>query len=286
MKKYILLILSITICTKLIAHEEQRSLSFLDGNPIWVFKSEHLSKADSSECWIDTGSRLFYYYFMGGEKKILNNSYTIMGQVMMKDGKVQATNWLPVREEGGVVYALMDHLPGVIDGTYNVGSGSFDDLPYTRCGKECVLYDFNLQLGEHLPILGNYYVTSLDTCQLLDGTDCKVMVISDLIKLYDGIGYISPRSGILMDPWYNNDIVLTSNDEIYSRCLNAYYRDGKMLYKAPEPHDGLCLNDTCWDFNAAYSYASSYKDDSDMEEVMAFIYTSPIPDDNYFNLGA
>ena len=44
-------------------------LPFLEGNPIWVCKSEHIPTPDGSY-WFDAGDRSFSYYFLGKQKEI------------------------------------------------------------------------------------------------------------------------------------------------------------------------------------------------------------------------
>lgn len=258
------------------AQGQQTLSSFIKGNPVWVFKSECLTGLRTPRCWVDTNDRSFYYYFMGKEKEIEGRAYTMMGEVRMKDGELKVTKWLPVREEGGVVYTLTDSVPGVAHGAYKVGGDLYANIPYTRYGNECVLYDFNLQVGDQAA--NGYTVSSVDTCQLHDGSDCKVTVISNHFRLYDAIGYTNSLSGEIMDPWHNYP-VFVSNNNIYGTRLNAYYRDGKMLYKAQELEDGWCVNDTCWDYNDAYNYATSYREDPNLEKVMQFINSSPEPDE-------
>ncbi|MBO4549426.1 MAG: hypothetical protein J5733_01735, partial [Bacteroidaceae bacterium] len=259
------------------AVEEPVTLPFLEGNPIWEYKYEHISmpRDPNLKCWVDTGDRSFTYYFLGGKKEIEGRSYTMMGEVRCDiDGKITLSHWLPVREENGIVYAITDSLPGVVETEDNYDARYNDDnpMPYLRLGNECVLYNFSTDIGETLyPQNEGSTVKSIDTYQLLDGTECRVLKTQwAFYDLYEKLGLLNadPDFGI-MDPFIGWPVSL--NGHIYLNILNAYYQDNIMLYKAPDARDGLCVNDTCWTRDDAEAYARSYKADPRQEEVFAYI---------------
>ena len=49
-------------------------MSFLEGNPIWVYKYEHIPtpRDQFMKCWVDVGDRCYFYYFLAGQKEINN----------------------------------------------------------------------------------------------------------------------------------------------------------------------------------------------------------------------
>ena len=257
--------------------EPHQPLPFLEGNPIWEYKYEHISmpRDPNLKCWVDTGDRSFTYYFLGGKKEIEGRSYTMMGEVRCdRDGKITLSRWLPVREENGIVYAITDSLPGVVETEDNYDARYNDDnpMPYLRQGNECVLYNFSTNIGETLyPQNEGSTVKSIDTYQLLDGTECRVLKTQwAFYDLYEKLGLLNsdPDFGI-MDPFIGWPVPL--NGHIYLNILNAYYQDNIMLYKAPDARDGLCVNDTCWTRDDAEAYARSYKADPYQEKAFSFI---------------
>lgn len=260
-----------------LAEEPHQPLPFLEGNPIWVFKYEPMQRAAYwangywDECFLDAGNQYYTYYFLGGKKEIEGKVYTMMGEVGCdRDGKITLNRRLPVREENGIVYAITDSLPGLIE---------FDYLepPYLQQGKECVLYNFNTKIGESLypqneAFKEAFMVGSYGTYQLMDGTDCRVLKTrydKDL-DLYEKLGFLH---GVMiygvMDP--PSEIVDHLGGNVSPKHLNAYYQDDVMLYKAPDAPEGLCVNDTCWTHDDAYDYAMSYKANPYHEEVMSYI---------------
>ena len=261
----------------LYSEEYREPLPFLEGNPIWEYKYEHISmpRDPNLKCWIDTGERVYTYFFLGGKKEIEGRSYTMMGEVRCdRDGKITLSRWLPVREENGIVYAITDSLPGVVETEDNYDARYNDDypMPYLRQGNECVLYNFSTDIGETLyPQNEGSTVKSIDTYQLLDGTECRVLKTQwAFYDLYEKLGLLNadPDFGI-MDPFIGWPVSL--NGHIYLNILNAYYQDNIMLYKAPDARDGLCVNDTCWTRDDAEAYARSYKADPYQEKVFSFI---------------
>ena len=272
-------IILLMMCVQLLAQSETsyQPLPLLEGNPIWEYKYEHISmpRDPNLKCWVDTGDRSFTYYFLGGQKEIEGKVYTMMGEVRCdRDGKITLSRWLPVREENGIVYAITDSLPGVVETEDNYDARYNDDnpMPYLRQGNECVLYNFSTDIGETLyPQNEGSTVKSIDTYQLLDGTECRVLKTQwAFYDLYEKLGLLNadPDFGI-MDPFIRWPVSL--NGHIYLNILNAYYQDNIMLYKASDARDGLCVNDTCWTRDDAKAYARSYKADPRQEEVFSYI---------------
>ena len=278
MKRNLLFILMTLVFGNIVAIEEQHQpLPLLEGNPIWVYKYEHISKPrdPNLHCWIDTGERVYTYFFLGEKKEIEGRAYTMMGEVRCdRDGKITLSRWLPVHEENGIVYAITDSLPGVVETEDNYDARYNDDnpMPYLRQGNECVLYNFSTDIGETLyPQNEGSTVKSIDTYHLLDGTECRVLKTQwAFYDLYEKLGLLNadPDFGI-MDPLIGWPVSL--NGHIYLNILNAYYQDNIMLYKAPDARDGLCVNDTCWTREDAAAYATSYKADPCQEEVFSYI---------------
>jgi len=257
--------------------ETHHPLLLLEGNPIWVYKYEHIPTLRDPyiKCWLDTGDRSFTYYFLCGQKEIDGKLYKMMGEVRCdRAGKITLSRWLPVREENGIVYAITDSLPGVVETEDNYDARYNDDnpMPYLKQGNECVLYNFSTSIGETLyPQNEGSRVKSIDTYQLLDGTECRVLKTQwAFYDLYEKLGLLNadPDFGI-MDPFIGWPVSL--NGHIYLNILNAYYQDNIMLYKAPDARDGLCVNDTCWTRDDAEAYARSYKADPRQEEVFSYI---------------
>ena len=250
-------------------------LPFLEGNPIWIYKHEHIPRGLVWEddgwyyrCWHDTGDRCFTYYFLGGQKEIDGKLYTMMGEITSKgEDMITFNRWYPVREENGVVYTITDSLPGVIQHYYN------DDnvLTYLQQGNECVLYNFSTDIGEMLyPQNEGSTVKSFDTYQLLDGTECRVLkTYWGHYDLYEKLGFLSGDFDGIMDPFVSWPV--PTDGSVHSSRLNAYYQDNVMLYKAPDAQEGLCVNDTIWTREDAEAYAPSYKADPYHDEVMSFI---------------
>ena len=122
--------------------------SFLEGNPIWVYKYERLTRGTAWKdgvhygIFVDMGYRDYRYYFLGGQEEIDGKVYTMMGEVKSDgEGELAVSRWLPVREENGIVYAFTDSLPGLVEHDYL-------EPPYLQQGNECVLYNFNTEIGE------------------------------------------------------------------------------------------------------------------------------------------
>ena len=248
-------------------------LPFLEGNPIWVYKYEHIPRLRDPNiiCWIDTGDRVYTYYFLGRQNEIEGKVYTMMGEVeCSREGEITLNRWYPVREENGIVYTITDSLPRVVEFGY-------DDVPYLEQGNECVLYNFSAEIGGTL--YKNHVVKSFDTYQLIDGTVCRVLKTNGL-PLYEKLGYRDDDGTYgVIDPLWG--IAIATNGHAYTKCLNAYYQDDTMLYKAPDAPEGLCVNDTIWTtLDDTYIYARSYKADPYHDDVMAYIrqlQTTPDP---------
>ena len=263
--------------------EPRQPQSFLEGNPIWVYKHEHLPMGTVLEddglnaisCWLDAGNRNFTYYFLGGQKEIEGKVYTMMGAVgCNRDGEITLNHWLPVREENGIVYAFTDSLPGIIETEDNYDSrynDEYNPMPYLQQGNECVLYNFSTNIGETLyPQNKGSTVKAFDTYQLLDGTECRVLKTNwGRYDLYEKLGFLSDDFDGIMDPFLSWP--MPTNGSVFSSRLNAYYQDNTMLYKAPDAPDGLCVNDTCWTRDETEAYAVTYKANPYHEKVMSYI---------------
>ena len=149
MKQLLLLfVASLFACQNSMA-QAVNQMSFLEGNPIWVYKYEHIPtpKDQFMKCWVDVGDRCYSYYFLAGQKEINNKVYAMMGEVQCdREGEINLNRWLPVREDNGIVYTITDSLPGVIECYY------YDDLPvpYLQQGNECVLYNFGAETDKDL----------------------------------------------------------------------------------------------------------------------------------------
>ena len=274
-------IISLLACVQSFAQSE--TLSFLEGNPIWVYKHEHLPMGTVLEddglnaisCWLDAGNRNFTYYFLGGQKEIEGKVYTMMGAVgCNRDGEITLNHWLPVREENGIVYAFTDSLPGIIETEDNYDSrynDEYNPMPYLQQGNECVLYNFSTNIGETLyPQNEGSTVKAFDTYQLLDGTECRVLKTNwGRYDLYEKLGFLSDDFDGIMDPFLSWP--MPTNGSVFSSRLNAYYQDNTMLYKAPDAPDGLCVNDTCWTRDETEAYAVTYKANPYHEKVMSYI---------------
>ena len=274
MKKIIILLL-LLISGQLFAQSEE-PLTFLEGNPIWVYKYENISVArdPSVYCWIDEGNRRFAYYFLGGQEEIEGKVYTMMGEVIRdREGGITLNRWLPVREENGIVYAITDSLPGIAVDDDIVYYDEDNPIPYLQQENECVLYNYGAEIGDLLfPQNEGSKVKSFDTYQLLDGTECRVMKTNwGRYDLYEKIGFLSDDFAGIMDPLLSSVIPIPTNGSVYSSRLNAYYQGNTMLYKAPDAPEGLCVNDTCWTRDDAEAYAVTYKADPRREEVFAYI---------------
>ncbi|MBR4131112.1 MAG: leucine-rich repeat domain-containing protein [Bacteroidaceae bacterium] len=252
--------------------EPHQPQSFLEGNPIWVYKYERLTRGNGLKdgeyygVHVDTGNRKYSYYFLGGQEEIEGKVYTMMGEVKSDgEGELAVSRWLPVREENGIVYAFTDSLPGLIGYDYL-------EVPYLQVGKECVLYNFNTEIGESLYPQNEYTkVVSYGTYQLMNGAVCRVLktTIEDF-DLYEKLGYLHDcLSYGVMDP--PSELIYPTGGDVRATHLNAYYQNGIMLYKAPEIQEGICVNDTCWSRDDGNAYVRSYKVDPRQEEVFSYI---------------
>ena len=261
--------------------EPHQPQSFLEGNPIWVYKYEHIPRGliwrDGHwvpDCWVDISDRHFTYYFLGNQKEIDGKVYTMMGAVISKgEDDFTVNRWLPVREENGIVYAITDSLPGIAVDDDIVYYDEDNPIPYLQQGNECVLYNFGAEIGDLLfPQNEGSKVKSFDTYQLLDGTECRVMKTNwGRYDLYEKIGFLSDDFAGIMDPLLSSVIPIPINGSVCSSRLNAYYQGNTMLYKATDAPEGLCVNDTCWTCDDAEAYAVTYKADPRQEEVFAYI---------------
>lgn len=257
-----------------VTEEPHQPLPFLEGNPIWVYKYEHIPMDavleddgwNSIWCWLDTGDRLFTYYFLGDKKEIEGRVYTMMGEVTSNgEEELTVSRWLPVREENGIVYAITDSLPGLIEYDYL-------EPPYLQQGNESVLYNFSAEIGEKLyPRNNGSTVKTFGTYQLMDGTECRMLkTIDGVFDLYEKLGYLHDQLYYgVMDPPF--EIVYPIAADVHVKHLNAFYQNNVMLYKAPDALEGLCVNDTCWTREDAEAYAITYKEDPYHEKVMSFI---------------
>ena len=248
--------------------EPHQPQSFLEGNPIWVYKYEHIPTPrtdDWMKYWLDTGDRTFTYYFLGGQEEIGGKVYTMLGAINSNDeNELNVNHWYPIREDGGIVYTITDSLPGVVLYYY------YEDypIPYLQQGNECILYNFSAEIGDKLD--KNNVVKSLDTYQLMDGTECRVLKTGTHYDLYEKLGYKDDDGTFsIIDPLLSMPIA--TNGHAYVNYLNAFYQDNNMLYKAPDAREGLCVNDTITTLDDAYEYARSYKADPRQEEVFAYI---------------
>ena len=267
--------------------EPHQPQSFLEGNPIWVYKYEHIPQGliwrDGHwvpDCWVDISDRHFTYYyisdrhftyyFLGNQKEIDGKVYTMMGAVISKgEDDFTVNHWLPVREENGIVYAFTDSLPGIIETEDNYDSrynDEYNPMPYLQQGNECVLYNFSTNIGETLyPQNEGSTVKSFDTYQLLDGTECRVLKTNwGRYDLYEKLGFLSDDFDGIMDPFLFWPLPIDGS--VHSSRLNAYYQDNVMLYKVPDAQGGLCVNG-----DDAEAYAVTYKADPRQEEVFAYI---------------
>ena len=246
--------------------------SFLEGNPIWVYKYERLTRGTAWKdgvhygIFVDMGYRDYRYYFLGGQEEIDGKVYTMMGEVKSDgEGELAVSRWLPVREENGIVYAFTDSLPGLVEHDYL-------EPPYLQQGNECVLYNFNTEIGESLYPQNEYTkVESYGTYQLMNGAVCRVLktTIEDF-DLYEKLGYL--HDGLyygVMDP--PSELISSTGGDVYATHLNAYYQNDIMLYKAPDIQESICVNDTCWSRDDGNAYVRSYKVDPRQEEVFAYI---------------
>ena len=252
--------------------EPHQPQSFLEGNPIWVYKYERLTRGTAWKdgvhygIFVDTGYRDYRYYFLGGQEEIDGKVYTMMGEVKSNgESDLVVSRWLPVREENGIVYAFTDSLPGLVEHDYL-------EPPYLQQGNECVLYNFNTEIGESLYPQNEYTkVESYGTYQLMNGAVCRVLktTIEDF-DLYEKLGYL--HDGLyygVMDP--PSELISSTGGDVYATHLNAYYQNDIMLYKAPDIQESICVNDTCWTRDDAEAYAVTYKADPRQEEVFAYI---------------
>ena len=256
--------------------EPRQPLAFLEGNPIWVYKYEHISQARVPliSYWLDTGNRRFTYYFLGKQKEIDGKVYTMMGEVISRgEDELTVNHWLPVREENGVVYAFTDSLPGVTNEYYDWRYNDEQPMSYLQQGNECVLYDFSMGIGERLSLPGgpNITVESYGTYQLMDGTECRVLKTTwEYVDLYERLGYVNLTQDFgIMDPFLS--MPLPTNGDVFESRLNAFFGDYVMLYKAPDVQEGLCVNDTIWTREDAEAYAPAYRADPRQEEVFSYI---------------
>ena len=211
--------------------EPHQPLPFLEGNPIWVFKHEPMQRAAYwangywDECFLDAGNQYYTYYFLGGKKELEGKVYSMMGEVGCdRDGIITFNRRLPVREESGIVYAITDSLPGLVEFGYL-------EPPYLQQGKECVLYNFSTKIGESLYPQNETFneaftVGSYGTYQLMDGTECRVLKTrydKDL-DLYEKLGFLH---GVMiygvMDP--PSEIVDHLGGNVSPKHLNAYYQN-------------------------------------------------------------
>ena len=257
--------------------EPHQPLPFLEGNPIWVYRHEHIPMGLVWEddgwyyrCWLDAGDRRYSYYFIGDTSEIEGKVYKMMGEVIRdQEGEITLNRWLPVREENGIVYAITDSLPGIAEYYY------YEDypVPYLQQGNECVLYNFSTDIGETLyPQQEGSTVKSYDTYQFLDGTEgCVLKTNWSRFDLYEKMGLLNDDGMTfgVMDPL--SGMIIPTNGHVYVSCLNAFYQDNTMLYKAPDAPEGLFVNDTCWTREDAEAYAVAYKADPYHEKVMSFI---------------
>ena len=96
----------------------------------------------------------------------------MVGEITSRgEDELTVNRWLPVREENGIVYAVTDSLPGLIEYDFNE-----NEIPYQQLGNECVLYNFNKKIGETIyPQNKELRVESYGTYQLMDGTVCRVL---------------------------------------------------------------------------------------------------------------
>ena len=249
--------------------EPHQPQSFLEGNPIWVYKYEHIPTPRPDgwmKYWLDTGDRTFTYYFLGGQEEIGGKVYTMLGEINSNDeNELNVNHWYPIREDGGIVYTITDSLPGVVEYYYY-----YEDypIPYLQQGNECILYNFSAEIGDKLD--KNNVVKSFDTYQLMDGTECRVLKTGTHYDLYEKLGYKDDDGTYsIIDPLLS--IPIATNGHAYVNYLNAFYQDNNMLYKAPDAREGLCVNDTITTLDDAYEYARSYKADPRQEEVFAYI---------------
>ena len=274
------MIISLLACVQSLAQSE--TLPFLEGNPIWVYKYEQIPRLRDPNiiCWIDTGERIYTYYFLGKQKEIEGKNYTMLGKVTSitnnSEGIITFNCWLPVREENGIIYTLTDSLLEVCEHEYESPGPYYepykkDELPYLQQGNECVLYNFCTEIGETLYPGDNWSVVeSIVTYQLMDGAECRALKTTWGYELCEKLGYLNIDLALgIMVPIFG--MIVPTNGDVYVNPLNAYYQDDTMLYKAPDALEGLCVNDTCWTREDAEAYAITYKEDPYHDEVMSFI---------------
>ena len=275
-------VISAFMCIQSFAQSETSHLPLplLEDNPIWEYRYEHIPtlRDPNIKCWIDTGDRSFTYNFLGGQREIDGKNYKMLGKVtsFTSNGEDNITFnfWLPVREENGIVYTITDSLLQVCEHEYNSNTLGPDfeliEFPYLQQGKECVLYNFCTEIGETLFPADNWStVESIVTYELMDGTTCRALKTSWGYELCEKLGYLNIDLSLGIIPILG--MIVPTNGHVYVNGLNAYYQDDKMLYKAPDAREGLCVNDTCWTRDDAGEYARSYKADPRREEVFAYI---------------
>ena len=103
MKQLLLLfVASLLICLNSMA-QAVRQMSFLEGNPIWVYKYEHIPtpKDQFMKCWVDVSDRCYSYYFLAGQKEINNKVYAMIGEVQCdREGEINDVqrSWCSILE--------------------------------------------------------------------------------------------------------------------------------------------------------------------------------------------
>jgi len=101
-----------------------------------------------------------------------------------------------VRTEGGRVFVNREEYMSLIsDGSYWRWVGNREYIPYPQTNDgELILYDFNMQAGDHFVAVEGYentYVTKVESIVTEDKLTRRVLILNNGYKIIEGIGCVN-----------------------------------------------------------------------------------------------
>ena len=224
---YALLLSSTTICST-----SAQELEMLSGNPQWSYARYYYNQHDNTE--INTLIDDEHYGFLESGGKKYHRLYQT--ELLITDNGevfVIPVEPLGVREEDGKVFVLYEDFLRQTDRlSQQMNSGV--PIPYLQTSdNELLLYDYTVKIGERYPISAEYeniYVEKIDTIITADGKSRKLFMLTNGLKILEGVGCLNSKYGNLLYYLYPSEVWKYNNDN-YSYRLYEYYQNGHVAYK-------------------------------------------------------
>lgn len=268
--------------------DKRQARSFLEGHPLWVMHEtaysidwsrmpitrragyEHeIDRRDVICDWEvhDPRYTMVCYFVRDIKQEVDGKQYKALCKVCPDDtmdgiGAEDIQTVLLLREENGRVYANKEScMKFMKDLKANIWSSSLD---------EWCLLDFNLKRRDKWN--RNLNVIRIDSINVEGGSSRLVWEIADNTKTirYFFTEQLGTHDPDVLSPFNLSKIATTEKDfdQLSFACLDAYYLDGKLVYKIPEtytPHETRTYHDNRTQLQAE---AHKYREPSLLMEII------------------